>query len=109
MANIKKNPLAPKKKKKVPTKECLGCHEEKKLTEFYQASNPLTSTDGKKVNLPVKSSIQLPPYLNTSSNSSLNIFSKRRIKSVFLFSSRFIMFVKASARNSLALLAAYSP
>ena len=37
MANIKKNPLAPKKKKKVPTKECLGCHEEKKLTEFYQA------------------------------------------------------------------------
>ena len=51
MANIKKNPLAPKKKKKVPTKECLGCHDEKKLTEFYQASNPLTSTDGKKVNL----------------------------------------------------------
>ena len=51
MANIKKNPLANKKKKKVPTKECLGCHEEKKLTEFYQASNPLTSTDGKKVNL----------------------------------------------------------
>lgn len=47
MANVKKNPLAPRKRKKLPTKECCGCHEEKKLSEFYQATEGSSSLDGK--------------------------------------------------------------
>ena len=49
MANIKKNPLAGKKGrgKNLPKKVCCECHEEKKLSEFYQASDRTNSIDGK--------------------------------------------------------------
>ena len=49
MANVKKNPLAGKKGrgKNLPKKVCCECHEEKKLSEFYQASDRTNSIDGK--------------------------------------------------------------
>lgn len=42
-----------KKRQKPPVgeKECCNCHKTKKLTEFYMASNPQTSSDGKMVNV----------------------------------------------------------
>lgn len=49
MALQKKNT---KPRSKVVKKECICCHKEKLLsTGYYTASNPLTSSDGEKVNL----------------------------------------------------------
>jgi hypothetical protein len=44
-------PQKTRQKPPVGEKECCNCHKVKKLTDFYMASNPKTSSDGKMVNV----------------------------------------------------------
>ena len=42
-----------KKRQKIPSekKRCTNCGKERPFSQFYMASNPLTSSDGKMVNI----------------------------------------------------------
>lgn len=44
-------PQKTRAKAPVGEKECTNCHKKKRLTEFYSASNPQTSSDGRTVNV----------------------------------------------------------